>query len=72
MLLRLTSNCTIEIENKEDEIYVVSESKGETEKKSLEDAKELAIAVDIGTTTIAMQLDRSGQRGCCRNIYNDQ
>lgn len=54
--LRLTSNCTIEIENKEDEIYVVSESKGETEKKSLEDAKELAIAVDIGTTTIAMQL----------------
>ena len=54
--LRPTSGCAIEIETKEDEIYVVSESKGTTVKERLEDAKELAIAVDIGTTTIAMQL----------------
>lgn len=51
-----TGNCTIAIENKEEEIYVVAENKDSESEKELQNDMKLAIAVDIGTTTIAMQL----------------
>lgn len=54
--MRLSHDCTVFLETEEENIYVVADTQKTSDEHKHTDDSTYSIAVDIGTTTIAMQL----------------
>ena len=69
--MRVTKDTRIILKTEEEEMYVVADGQSDADSKGTENGR-YGIAVDIGTTTIAMQLIELETRQIIRYLYGNQ
>lgn len=69
--MRVTKDTRIILKTEEEEMYVVADGQSDADSKGAENGR-YGIAVDIGTTTIAMAADRTGNPTDHRYLYGNQ